>query len=111
MEHNQKGWVKALPRVCFYLMNTVNSSTGFSPFQLKSSHSPCIFPPLVPSTGVPSAQELLAHQLIAMLELVVEYVIKCARKMQLEHISSMEVAYATIFFEENRLFGLACPLN
>jgi cation diffusion facilitator CzcD-associated flavoprotein CzcO len=34
-----------------------------------------------------------AGSFIAMLELVVEYVAKCARKMQLEHISSMEVAY------------------
>jgi len=33
-----------------------------------------------------------AGSFIAMLELVVDYVIKCARKMQLEHISSMEVA-------------------
>jgi cation diffusion facilitator CzcD-associated flavoprotein CzcO len=36
-----------------------------------------------------------AGSFIAMLELAVEYTIKCARKMQLEHISSMEVAYAT----------------
>lgn len=34
-----------------------------------------------------------AGSFIAMLEVVVEYTIKCARKMQLEHISSMEVAY------------------
>jgi cation diffusion facilitator CzcD-associated flavoprotein CzcO len=34
-----------------------------------------------------------AGSFIAMLELVVDYVVKCARKMQLEHISSMEVGY------------------
>lgn len=33
-----------------------------------------------------------AGSFIAMLELVVDYVIKCTRKMQLEHITSMEVA-------------------
>ena len=36
-----------------------------------------------------------AGSFIAMLELVVEYIIKCARKMQIEHISSMEVKYET----------------
>jgi hypothetical protein len=34
MEHNQTGWVKALPLVHFNLMNTMNISTGFLPFQL-----------------------------------------------------------------------------
>lgn len=34
VEHNQKGWRQALPRVHFDIMNTLNSSTGFSPFQL-----------------------------------------------------------------------------
>ena len=33
VERNQKGWVQALPRVQFNIMNTVNKSTGFSPFQ------------------------------------------------------------------------------
>ena len=31
---NQKGWARALPCVRFDLMNTINKSTGFSPFQL-----------------------------------------------------------------------------
>lgn len=47
MEWNQTGWVKALPRVCFDIMNTVNASTGFSPFSLKSGHSPHLIPPLI----------------------------------------------------------------
>ena len=34
VKHNQKGWVKALPLICFDMMNTINKSTGFSPFQL-----------------------------------------------------------------------------
>lgn len=34
VDRQQKGWVKALPRVRFGIMNTVNRSTGFSGFQL-----------------------------------------------------------------------------
>jgi hypothetical protein len=34
VEHNQKGWVKALPLIHFNIINTINKSTGFSPFQL-----------------------------------------------------------------------------
>jgi Integrase zinc binding domain len=33
---NQKGWLRALPRVRFDIMNTINASTCFSPFQLKT---------------------------------------------------------------------------
>ena len=44
---NQSGWVKALPLVCFNIMNTVNKSTGFSPFHLQMGHSVHVIPPLV----------------------------------------------------------------
>ncbi|TFY58726.1 hypothetical protein EVJ58_g6233 [Rhodofomes roseus] len=44
---NQKGWVRALPRVRFAIMNTVNVSTGFSPFQLLQGHLPRVIPPLL----------------------------------------------------------------
>ena len=43
---NQKGWVRALPRVRFAIMNTVNKSTGFSPFQLHMGRAPRIIPPI-----------------------------------------------------------------
>ena len=46
---NQKGWVRALPRVRFAIMNTVNKSTGFSPFQLHMGRSPRLIPPITPS--------------------------------------------------------------
>ena len=46
---NQKGWVCALPRVQFAIMNTVNKSTGFSPFQLHMGRSPRLIPPITPS--------------------------------------------------------------
>jgi RNase H-like domain found in reverse transcriptase/Reverse transcriptase (RNA-dependent DNA polymerase)/Integrase zinc binding domain len=46
VNRNQKNWVSALPCVRFGIMNTVNTSTGFSPFQLKSGFSPRVLPPL-----------------------------------------------------------------
>ena len=36
---NQEGWVRALPRVRFAIMNTINKSTRFSPFQLHIGRS------------------------------------------------------------------------
>lgn len=45
VDRNQKHWVRALPRNRFNLMNTVNTSTGYSPFQLKMGRSPRIIPP------------------------------------------------------------------
>lgn len=52
VERNQTGWVKALPMVRFHLMNTVNTSTGFSPFQLRMGRSPRLIPPLTPNVPV-----------------------------------------------------------
>jgi hypothetical protein len=47
---NQKGWVRALPRVRFAIMSTVNKSTGFSPFQLHTGRSPRLIPPITAQT-------------------------------------------------------------
>jgi hypothetical protein len=49
VKHNQMVWCRALPWVCFDIMNTINASTGFSPFQLQMGRSPCIIPPLIHS--------------------------------------------------------------
>jgi len=46
IDHDQLGWSRALPKVCFNIMNTVNSSTGYAPFVLKSSHHPRLIPPI-----------------------------------------------------------------
>jgi hypothetical protein len=46
VERNQLGWAKSLPRVRFNLINTVNVSTGFSPFQLRMGRSPRLIPPI-----------------------------------------------------------------
>jgi len=40
VEQNQLGWARALPRIRFDLMNTVNKLTGFTPFQLCMGRSP-----------------------------------------------------------------------
>lgn len=48
VQRNQKGWVKALPRIRFDMMNTESASTGFSPFMLRLGRSPRIIPPIVP---------------------------------------------------------------
>jgi len=47
VERNQLGWVCTLPLVRFNIMNTVNKSTGFSPFQLWMDRSLRVIPPLV----------------------------------------------------------------
>ena len=50
VDHQQKGWVKALPKIRFAIMNTINASTGFSNFQMHLGRSPRIIPPIVPSS-------------------------------------------------------------
>ena len=46
VERDQKGWSPALPKVRFDIMNTVNKSTGYTPFQLRFGKSPRLLPPL-----------------------------------------------------------------
>jgi len=64
VERNQKGWVRALPRVRFAIMNTVNKSTGYSPFQLKHGRSPRIIPPLIEAPPRPSREHISARDVI-----------------------------------------------
>lgn len=49
VQRNQKGWVKALPKIRFDIMNTENASTGLSPFQLCLCRSPHTIPLIIPS--------------------------------------------------------------
>jgi hypothetical protein len=66
---NQTGWVKALPRVRFNLMNTVNVSTGFSPFQLRMGRSPRLIPPLSPDAlPQPESDDQDATAALALIE-------------------------------------------
>jgi len=50
VKRNQKGWVRALPRIRFQMMNTINASTKFSGFQLHLGRSPRVIPPIIPQT-------------------------------------------------------------
>ena len=69
---NQKGWVKTLPRIRFAINNTVNASTGFSPFQLKTGRSPRIIPPLIPLPVDATPEQVTAHEIIERIELDVK---------------------------------------
>jgi hypothetical protein len=64
VERNQKGWVQALPRIRFHIMNTVNKSTGYSPFQLRFGRSPRVLPPLLDLPPNPSPEHITARQII-----------------------------------------------
>jgi hypothetical protein len=48
MQRNQRGWVRALPKVRFDIMNTLNALTGYTGFQLRFGRSLQVIPPLVP---------------------------------------------------------------
>lgn len=62
---NQKGWVRALPRVRFDMMNTMNASTGFSGFQLRMGRSPRVIPPLIVAPSrTATSEEKLAREII-----------------------------------------------
>ena len=50
VDQNQKGWVWALPHIHFCMMNTVNSSTCYSGFQLHLGWCPCVIPPIIPTS-------------------------------------------------------------
>lgn len=50
VERNQTGWHRALPWIHFDIMNSINPSTGFSPFQLCMGQSPRIILPLILSS-------------------------------------------------------------
>lgn len=68
VERNQKGWVRALPRVRFQIMNSINASTGTSPFQLHLGRSPRIIPPLARPTPNDEPEDQRARTLMTQLE-------------------------------------------
>src|SRR6202050_1628624 len=72
MHQNQKGWVCALPRIRFDIMNLVNASTGFSNFQICLGRSPRLIPPIVSTTVTlprsDAVEALCAQNLITTIE-------------------------------------------
>jgi len=68
IECNQLGWVCALLHIHFDMMNTVNKSTSFMPFQLRFGRSPRIIPPLVPAKTSATVANIDAWHVIRHLE-------------------------------------------
>ena len=68
VERNQLGWARALPRVRFDMMNTINKSTGFTPFQLRMGRSPRVIPPLIPAKSNATVTDVDAWHIIRQLE-------------------------------------------
>jgi len=67
VEQNQKGWKKALPHIQFFLMNTVNKSTGYSPFQLKYGCSPRVLP-YFKENDTTDKESLEAQEIVEMIQ-------------------------------------------
>jgi transposase InsO family protein len=63
VERDQRGWAATLPKVRFDIMNTINASTGYSPFQMRFGKSPRLLPPLIPNNETaedePNARALI----------------------------------------------------
>ena len=68
VERNQKGWVRAIPRIRFHIMSTINKSTGYSPFHLRFGRSPRILPALLPPPPNPSNDHISAREIITNLQ-------------------------------------------
>lgn len=69
VERNQKGWVRALPRIRFQIMSTINKSTNYTPFQLRFGRTPRIIPPLLPPPPNPSNDNITAREIIENIEI------------------------------------------
>lgn len=78
VRRNQTGWVKALPKIRFDLMNSVNASTGFSGFQIRMGRSPRLMPPIV------NRQELLSNLMLTSEAEVAAAVIESIKAIEAE---------------------------
>jgi hypothetical protein len=67
VDQTQHGWKHALPRIHFNLMNTINSSKGFSPLQLRMGWSPRLIPPLI-TNEIDDVEDICALDVIQRLE-------------------------------------------
>jgi hypothetical protein len=64
VERNQHGWKRALKRIRFHMMSTVNASTGFSGFQLRFGQQPKMIPALSVLAELGPAQDTTANEVI-----------------------------------------------
>jgi RNase H-like domain found in reverse transcriptase/Reverse transcriptase (RNA-dependent DNA polymerase)/Integrase zinc binding domain len=92
VERTQKGWVKALPLVHFNLMNMVNMSTGFTPFQLRMGHSPRLIPPLIPDEDTTNIETLDTAAATALVERITQDVSEAQDNLLATKISQAEFA-------------------
>lgn len=105
VERDQLGWVCALPRIRFAMMNTVNASLGFTGFQLRLGRSPRLIPPLVPqmikdvSSELTPADTKRAAALISQIDLDVSeardnlFAAKAAQAEQANRARGPEIPY------------------
>src|SRR6202000_282528 len=68
VDRSQTGWAKSLPHVRFMIMNTINKSTGYSPFQLRMGRSPRILPPLIPDAARTESKTLEGFQAVELFQ-------------------------------------------
>lgn len=66
VERDQRGWVQTLLKVCFNIMNMINTSTGFTPFQLHFGKPPRLLPPLMPLKH--EGDSLMAKEIIMQMQ-------------------------------------------
>ena len=68
VERDQKGWVRTLPKVRFDIMNTINASTGFTPFQLRFRKSAQILPPITMPNSQNNSRQQTADDIITQMQ-------------------------------------------
>jgi hypothetical protein len=91
VERNQSGWSRALPLVRFNIMNTVNISTGFSPFQLHMERAPRLIPPLI-SNETPIPDEMNHSAAVELIERIERDVSEAQDNLLAAKISQAEFA-------------------
>ncbi len=63
------GWICALPCICLQIMNTINKSTKFTPFQLRFGRTPHILPPLAAAYPSASREATSASEVIERIQI------------------------------------------
>ena len=98
VERDQRGWVHTIPKVRFNIMNTINASTGFTPFQLRFGRSARVLPPIIrPHAEKDSRQQTAVD------------IIKYMQPIQLEAKDNLLTAKVRQAYQENSHRQLSFP--